>query len=140
MNFHPALSYESSSMPLDCMISISSSRKSVRSNSVSSPVAPMIEAPEMMIVPSKIAACCSLWRLESQEESLGSSRVLGVFSEVFENKTCREPTTRVEETNAEITPIASARPKYLIGSNGENKLAKKAAMVVTTASVSGANK
>ena len=50
--------------------------------------------------------------------------------------TCNAPTNSVEDTNAQNTPRANPKPKFLNGGSGDAMLAMKAAIVVITANVS----
>ena len=100
--------------------------------------APKIDAIEMIIVIKITANCCFVWNDTSCLVKTGrdkfSPEVIFCIPSIF---TWRAPTTKVEATKAQITPKASAIPKFAIGLSGLTKLAKNAATVVTTANPNG---
>ena len=120
------------------IISISSLTKSERSKSVSSCIAPTTDAPEIAIATRRTATCCFLCSC-----SKGFVRFVKRSGDIdfdclpLSNTTCRAPMSSVEERNAQMTPNANAIPKVARGGRGEMMLARKAATVVTTASVNG---
>ena len=117
---------------------MSSSKKSVRSNSVSKPIAPIIEAPEIISAVMNTMACCDLCKSTNFFDNRGIR--IGSAGIVFPDEsktTCNAPTTIVALMNAEITPTANAIPNVWSGGNGETIFARNAATVVITAKPRG---